>query len=220
MRRLSFRALCSLTLAATVAFTAAAVPALAQDRWDDHRGDDHRGDDHHRDDRRWDGRRGDDHRGPWAPQYGHFRDHDVFVYGRGPVIVPEFRRHMYRDVVVLRPFGVYYTGYGHYYRDVDAYRWLGLTAITLTLLDSLAEQQQRALEDAQIRATMAPVGQPIVWNDGNASGAVTTLRDGHTTDGQYCREFQQDVTIGGQTQQAYGTACQQPDGAWRVVADN
>ncbi|TWB39845.1 RT0821/Lpp0805 family surface protein [Nitrospirillum viridazoti] len=212
MRRLTFRALTSLALAGTVALTAAAVPALAQDRWDDH----HRGEE-----RRWDDHRGDDHRGgPWAPHWGHFREHDVFIYGRGPVIVPEYRRHVYRDVVVLRPYGVYYTGYGHYYRDEEAYRWLGLTAITLTLLDSLAEQQQRALEDAQIRATMAPVGQPVVWNDGPASGSVTTLRDGHTTDGQYCREFQQNVTIGGQTQQAYGTACQQPDGAWHVVADN
>ncbi|WP_049973703.1 hypothetical protein [Azospirillum sp. B4] len=211
MRRLSFRAFCSMTLAAALSLGAAVTPALAQDRWDDHR------------DRRWDDHRGDDHRGgpgPWAPHYGHFRDHDVFVYGRGPVIVPEYRRHMYRDVVVLRPFGVYYTGYGRYYRDDEAYRWLGLTAITLALLDNLAEQQQRALEDAQIRATMAPVGQPVIWNDGNASGSVVALRDGHTTDGQYCREFQQNVTIGGQTQQAYGTACQQPDGAWRVVADN
>lgn len=219
MRRFSFRTLASLTLATIVAASATIAPAMAQDRWEDHRWDDH----HRGDERRWEEHRGwDDHRGPgpWAPHYGHFRERDVFIYGRGPVLVPEQRRHLYRDVVVLRPYGVYYTGYGHYYRDEEAYRWLGLTAITLTVLDSLAEQQQRALEDAQIRATMAPVGQPIVWNDGNASGSVIALRDGHTTDGQYCREFQQNVTIGGQTQQAYGTACQQPDGAWRVVADN
>ena len=27
----------------------------------------------------------------------------------------------------------------------------------------------------------------------------------------------QEVTIGGKSEQAYGTACQQPDGAWEVI---
>jgi hypothetical protein len=38
-----------------------------------------------------------------------------------------------------------------------------------------------------------------------------------TADAQpYCREFQQSVTIGGVTQQGYGTACLQPDGSWEI----
>jgi hypothetical protein len=39
---------------------------------------------------------------------------------------------------------------------------------------------------------------------------------------QGCREFNTPVTVGGQQQQAYGTACLQPDGSWRIeqhVAD-
>jgi surface antigen len=32
-----------------------------------------------------------------------------------------------------------------------------------------------------------------------------------------CREFTGTVTIGGQPQQAYGNACQQPDGTWRIT---
>ena len=32
-----------------------------------------------------------------------------------------------------------------------------------------------------------------------------------------CREFQQTITIGGQPQRAYGTACRQADGTWRIV---
>jgi len=32
-----------------------------------------------------------------------------------------------------------------------------------------------------------------------------------------CREYTLDATIGGQTEQIYGTACRQPDGAWKVV---
>ena len=35
--------------------------------------------------------------------------------------------------------------------------------------------------------------------------------------GRYCREFQQTVTIGGRTAEAYGTACRQPDGSWKIV---
>jgi len=32
-----------------------------------------------------------------------------------------------------------------------------------------------------------------------------------------CREFQQTITIGGTTQEAYGTTCLQPDGSWKVT---
>ena len=35
--------------------------------------------------------------------------------------------------------------------------------------------------------------------------------------GQMCREYQSTGLIGGSPQSTYGTACLQPDGAWRVV---
>ncbi|MBM3487164.1 MAG: hypothetical protein FJX67_11125 [Alphaproteobacteria bacterium] len=35
----------------------------------------------------------------------------------------------------------------------------------------------------------------------------------------YCREFQREVVIAGVPQQAYGTACWQPDGSWKFVGD-
>ena len=38
-----------------------------------------------------------------------------------------------------------------------------------------------------------------------------------TSSGQYCREYLQTVVIGGQQQQAYGTACRQPDGSWKII---
>lgn len=34
--------------------------------------------------------------------------------------------------------------------------------------------------------------------------------------GDYCREYNQNVTVGGRTQASYGTACMQPDGSWKV----
>ena len=35
--------------------------------------------------------------------------------------------------------------------------------------------------------------------------------------GTYCRPFSQRVRINGRMQEAYGTACLQPDGSWRIV---
>jgi len=46
---------------------------------------------------------------------------------------------------------------------------------------------------------------------------VTPVRDGYSESGSYCREFQQTVSIGGKNEQAYGVACRQPDGSWRIV---
>lgn len=65
----------------------------------------------------------------------------------------------------------------------------------------------------------APIGETIEWNnpDNGHRGTVTPVRDGTASNGNYCREFQQTVTIGGRTEEAYGTACRQPDGAWQIV---
>lgn len=35
--------------------------------------------------------------------------------------------------------------------------------------------------------------------------------------GRYCREYQSTVTVAGQAQPSFGTACLMPDGQWRVV---
>jgi hypothetical protein len=134
------------------------------------------------------------------------------------IVVPEKRRRHYRDVVILRPYGHWYHGYGHYHTDAEAFKWLALTAITLKILDNLNQAQERAHEQAQIRATTAPIGERIIWSNGNATGSVTAIREGTSTAGRYCREFQQRVTIGGHTEEAYGTACMQPDGSWEVVS--
>ena len=48
-------------------------------------------------------------------------------------------------------------------------------------------------------------------------GTYTPVKTYQTDNGQYCREFQQTITVGGQTESAYGTACRQPDGSWQIV---
>ncbi len=75
--------------------------------------------------------------------------------------------------------------------------------------------------DAESRAHTAQVGQTIDWNnpDTGNSGTVTPVRDGtNSQTGAYCREYQTTVTVGGETQDAFGTACQQPDGSWKIVS--
>ncbi len=73
-----------------------------------------------------------------------------------------------------------------------------------------AEAQQKALESA-------PTGKPVAWTnpDNGHAGTVTPVRT-YQSGGTYCREFQSNVTIDGKPDKAYGTACRQPDGAWKV----
>ena len=147
------------------------------------------------------------------------RHMDASVIHRGPAHhVPPSRVRRYRKTTIVRPHGHWYPGYGHYDRDDHAYKWLAFTAITLKVLDNLNEEQQRAHEAAQVAATTAKVGETVVWHTPEASGSVTTTREGTSTAGRYCREFLQEVTIGGKSEQAYGTACRQPDGSWEVLS--
>jgi surface antigen len=65
----------------------------------------------------------------------------------------------------------------------------------------------------------APTGQSLPWrNDTSGNyGAVTPQRTWQRADGTYCREFTQTITVGGQQQRAYGTACRQADGTWKIT---
>lgn len=89
------------------------------------------------------------------------------------------------------------------------------------LSGSLDKADQQHAETAAKRAYAAPVGERIFWNNpqsGN-SGTITSTRDGYNSVGTYCREYQQTVTVGRTTELAYGTACKQADGAWKIVTN-
>jgi surface antigen len=60
-------------------------------------------------------------------------------------------------------------------------------------------------------------GQASTWNnpDSGNSGTVTPTRT-YQQGGSYCREYQQTITVGGEKKQAFGTACRQPDGSWKI----
>ena len=84
---------------------------------------------------------------------------------------------------------------------------------------SLDAADRYQMQEAQKEAYSAPIGETITWNnpDSGNSGSYTPVRDGQTESGKYCREYQQTIIVGGQEQQAYGTACQQPDGSWEIM---
>ena len=84
---------------------------------------------------------------------------------------------------------------------------------------SLDRADRLEMERAQNTAYSAPVGQQITWNNPQSghSGTITPTRDGQDASGNYCREFQQTINIGGQAQQGYGKAYRQPDGSWKIV---
>jgi surface antigen len=64
-----------------------------------------------------------------------------------------------------------------------------------------------------------PTGQSSTWNnpDSGNSGTVTPTQTTYSDSGEPCREYQTTVTVGGKTEQAYGTACRNADGTWRIV---
>ena len=124
-------------------------------------------------------------------------------------------RPVRRPVVIVRPRP--YPGYGYWRDDDDAWKFLAFTAITLKILDNMNEQAQREHEAAQVKATTAPVGEQITWTSGDATGYVVATKEGVSSSGLTCREFQQEVTIGGETEEAWGTACLQEDGSWKIT---
>lgn len=76
-----------------------------------------------------------------------------------------------------------------------------------------AQTTDKALESS-------PTGQTSAWKnpDSGHSGTVTPTRTFKNAQGQDCREFQQTITVGGKTEQGYGTACRDAEGNWRIVS--
>ena len=70
----------------------------------------------------------------------------------------------------------------------------------------------------QDRMFRSPPGSQFRYQDQNTGSRGNLLMLQPTTDGgQYCREFQHEGYVGGRMQRMHGTACQQPDGSWKIV---
>ena len=53
-----------------------------------------------------------------------------------------------------------------------------------------------------------------------AALALPLAANAQTSGQAYCREYQRTIAIDGRPERAYGTACQEPDGNWRVVSED
>ena len=97
---------------------------------------------------------------------------------------------------------------------------VGLGAVIGNNIGAQLDERDRLLAGQTLQHTLeqAPTNAVGSWNnpDSGNSGTVTPTVTRYT-DGQPCREFTTTVSIGGQPQQGYGTACRQADGSWKIV---
>lgn len=82
-----------------------------------------------------------------------------------------------------------------------------------------AHDRHYASQAAQQAFEYVPSGTSVAWQnpDSGNSGQYIPMRTYQSTQGRYCREYQQTVIIGGRSQSSYGTACRQPDGSWQII---
>ncbi len=85
---------------------------------------------------------------------------------------------------------------------------------SLDQADKLAMQQstQNGLERYRTQESSDWVNP-----DTGHSGTLTPIKTYRTAQNEYCREYLQTVVIGGEESRAYGTACREVDGNWKVV---
>jgi surface antigen len=93
--------------------------------------------------------------------------------------------------------------------------WLGgEVGKSLDNADRLAAQRttQSSLE-------RMPSGQAAHWRnpDTGNSGTVTPVRTYRSEAGQDCREFEQTINVGGREERAWGRACRDAQGNWKIV---
>ena len=82
------------------------------------------------------------------------------------------------------------------------------------------EHDQQQMQNAQLNSLeFSSIGESTEWSnpDSGNSGSISPQRTYQNASGQYCREFQQQITVGGQTEDGFGTACRQADGSWRKM---
>ena len=78
--------------------------------------------------------------------------------------------------------------------------------------------KELAIRQAQLSLENSKVGQTSTWQnpDSGNYGSFTPTRTYQTETGQYCREYQQEITVGNEKHASFGTACRQPDGTWKI----
>ena len=97
---------------------------------------------------------------------------------------------------------------------------IGLGAMVGQSLGRQLDERDQMLMAQTFEFTMekAPTNHRSQWEnpDTGHGGTVTPTNTFQTTEGTPCREFTTTVSIGGESEQAYGTACRQADGSWKI----
>ena len=84
---------------------------------------------------------------------------------------------------------------------------------------SLDRADKLAMADAQHDALeYGASGTTTAWQnpDSGNAGEIVPQPAFRQADGTYCREFQQTIIVGAEMVSAYGIACRQPDGTWKL----
>lgn len=171
---------------------------------------------------------------PWAPAYGwrakhdhhhhHHEDEDDDAVVVAPAYVMPYglaRRTCYRDVIGAALGGA---AGGLLGSHVGA--GSGRTAATIggvivgILVGGSIGQAMDEADQACVGQVLerVPDRQTIAWqHPGAGDYRVTPMRTYKAASGRYCRDYQTRALIGGRWHTLTGTACRQPDGAWRIV---
>lgn len=98
---------------------------------------------------------------------------------------------------------------------------LGLGAMLGSHIGAQLDEKDRLLAAQTFDKSMetSPSNQVRTWQnpDSGNHGSFTPTATTVTASGQPCREFTQTVSIGGKQQEAYGRACRQADGSWKII---
>lgn len=94
-------------------------------------------------------------------------------------------------------------------------------AIGSSIGRSLDEEDRRAMtHNRQLALETYTSGETSSWYnpDSGNSGSYQPQPAYQDRTGAYCREYQQTITVAGKTENAYGKACRQPDGSWKIIS--
>jgi surface antigen len=167
----------------------------------------------------------------YKPNYHNRNYYSRNYYNRNYYRPKSYSRHYYnRNYYRPKSYSRHYYNRNYYSRNYyygNGSSQLVATAMGVFIGALIGSEIGRYMDDvdrlsasqANVQAQSAPVGTRITWNNPSSTnyGSITPTREGYSESGRYCREFYQTVSIGNRTEEAYGTACRQPDGAWKIV---
>jgi len=76
-----------------------------------------------------------------------------------------------------------------------------------------------AQQTAQNSLEYSRAGETRTWRnpDSGHSGSTTPVRTYQSATGANCREFESSILVDGREEKAFGRACRQADGTWKIV---